>query len=77
MQICGEDIYFNRDYTYSLLALLSEHHGGLCKQIGECHDMEEATRLATELPSIVRAYNSCERHAAVFDSREPNLLDYK
>lgn len=74
INICGVSVPMDRDAIYTLLATLSETHGKLCNEIGNCGDMEVANNRAGQLQDLTRAYNNVEKVAAAMDQRDARLL---
>ena len=54
ISINSEDL--GKEALLSLCILLSEAHGRVCKDISECCDMYEATRLARKLEGLSKAH---------------------
>ena len=75
VNIGGIPVALDRDGLYTLLSTLSETHGKLCTEIGNCGDMEVANTLSTKLHSLTRAYNIVETVTADLDGREKKLIN--
>lgn len=75
VHIGGCPVALDRDSIYTLLSTLSEQHGRICAEIGDCGDMEVANKRAVQLHQLTRAYNVVERTAAELDNREAKLIN--
>lgn len=71
----GDKIIADRQFAYDMLTAISELHGRLCTKIGECGDMEEATKIAARLENLCHLYNDAEALAATIDNRDVQRLE--
>lgn len=71
----GEKIVVDRQFAYDILTAISELHGRLCTKIGDCGDMEEATKIAARLENLCHLYNDAEGLAATIDNRDRRPLE--